>query len=59
MPHVLLHPLHRGFHPDPHIMEWLRLAAFILIVLAALLALGAMVFLSQSPEGLPLIMTRQ
>ena len=38
-------------------MEWLRLAGIILVALAALLALGAMVLMSQSPEGLPLMMT--
>ena len=55
MPHTLHHPL----HPDPHVMEWLRLAGIILVALAALLALVAMVLMSQSPEGLPLMMTHK
>lgn len=59
MPHVLHQALHHGFHPDPHVMEWLRLAGIILVALAALLALVAMVLLSQSPEGVPLMITNR
>lgn len=54
MPHMLHHPL----HPDPQVMEWLRLAGIVLVALAALLALVAMVLMSASPEGLPLIITQ-
>jgi hypothetical protein len=51
--------LHHPLHPDPTVMEWLRLAGIVLVALAALLALVAMVLLSQPPEGLPLMMTHR
>ena len=55
-----IHGLHHGFHPDPKVMEWLRLAGIILIALAALMALVALfMMIPQSPDGVPLMMTRR
>jgi hypothetical protein len=42
-------------HP-PQVMDWLRLAAFLILVLGALLAVAALLFLAQTPDGLPLVL---
>jgi hypothetical protein len=42
-------------HPDPKVMSWLKLAGVILITLAALLALIAILFWAQPPEGQPFL----
>ncbi|MBI4892231.1 MAG: hypothetical protein HY821_16510 [Acidobacteria bacterium] len=47
----------RGLHYDPHLMEWLRLAGIVVVTLAALLALVAMVLMSNTPDGVPLILS--
>ncbi|MGQ9919383.1 MAG: hypothetical protein ACUVS7_18440 [Bryobacteraceae bacterium] len=43
-------------HPDPRVLAWLRLAGVVLITLAALLALIAILFWAQIPEGQPFLM---
>ncbi|GEM_PF-7105250 len=47
------HPMH-----GPQMLDWLRLAGFLVLALGALLALIAVVLLSQSPEGVPVIVGR-
>ncbi len=47
----------RSLQYDPHLMEWLRLAGIIVVTLAALLALIAMVLMSETPQGAPLILS--
>ena len=42
-------------HPAPKVMAWLKLAGVILITLAALLALIAILFWAQPPEGQPFL----
>ncbi len=43
-------------HPDPRVLSWLKLAGVVLITLAALLALVAILFWAQTPEGQPFLM---
>lgn len=43
-------------HPDPRVLAWLKLAGVVLITLAALLALVAILFWAQIPEGQPFLM---
>jgi len=45
-------------HHGPHLIDWLRIAGFMILALGALLALLAVILLSQSPEGMPLIVGR-